>query len=698
MPRDQTFAFRAVDELVKSGFFDMQRTRKARVRLLTYNNGLRRPMLTETNIEAALSPSGLLARDIETRSVPVQEYMPETWIGQTLLELLFLLWTLAQILWEFAEFRNYVKEEGTPLKYFLDLFNMLDWTRFVFVGCAFALRLMLMLDNTRDFHVTETATFVDIEYISLLYGYYGLLYCIITIWSLLSFIQYFNLNTKLKNMKGTLATSGSELLPFMVVFALFYSTYALVGMYLFGHSLEPFMDYWNSINSCFEMMNANFPFADLEPALPRDEGIDATYIAGLFYFYSFIFLHYFVLLNMVIAIVVDSYGQVKGDQESRTVRLLKQNMGPLPENVRGDLYRWGLTFWVNLGGSKVGDKLAQYIPLLKHEYLVPWSDRVWETLLEEVHTSRRARGLPSHAVQLQALARDVRIILEKGQLMSKLSESHSFAAGLTRDPHPEQSSNTGKGKERTSQRESRRDSERLRGLFRFRATESMLGFKGSKGTDKMIDLSRLAKGSKEANGKEPAAKKPAPKLDPYDKVFLQVSLKFYKRPYYTPPSNIVNPFEEREQPPGSTWVEHTLEKLAEKIYKMETRTTINAIQMQRIQDSIDAVLDNLPTDLTTEAEWTSDNDADAQPEMLQDDESPASGTSHHHRHRYHSCNPTLTPGDKVRTRVRRQKRVKSSDASAHAPAGGPVRDASSDWRLKPSDKEQLDKLQKEWAE
>ena len=694
MPRDQTFAYRAVDELVQSGFFDAQRTRKARVRLLTYNNGLRRPMLTETNIEAALSPTGLLTRVISTHSVPVQEYMPETWIQQTLLELGVLMWTIAQVLWEFAEFRNYVKEQGSPIKYFKDLFNMLDWTRFLIVFCALGLRIVLMLDTTRDFHVTETATFIDIEYISLLYGYYGLLTCIITIWSLLSFIQYFNLSTKLKNMKGTLATSGAELLPFMIVFALFYSTYALVGMYLFGHSLEPFMDYWNAINSCFEMMNANFPFADLEPALPRDEGIDATYIAGLFFFYSFIFLHYFVLLNMVIAIVVDSYGQVKGDQESRTVRLLKQNMGPLPENVSSDFHRWGLTFWVYLGGTKLGDALAKYIPELKHEYLVPWSDPVWLTLLEEVHVSRRARGLPSHAVQLQGLSRDVRIILAKGQLLSKLKESTSFAAGMSQDAQTSKSKPTGE------KPESKRDSEKARGMLRFRGTDGVMGF-SSRGLDGRIDLMKFRGASKEARTKKGAnAKKSGPRLDPHDKVFQQVSLKFYSRKYYTPPSNIVNPFDEREQPPGSTWVEHTLEKLAEKVYKMEIRTTTGAIQMQRIQDSVDLVLDSMATELTTsEAEGVSENEAethlDSAEEPDQGDQPAPNGAHHHHRRDQSS-------DVKVRTRVRKPKKTKPSEPvgapGVNGGAEAPDRRESKEWHLNRVDKEVLDQLEKEWAE
>ena len=123
-----------------------------------------------------------------------------------------------------------------------------------------------------------------------------------------------------------------------------------------------------------------FAFQDLLPALRRGGKTDSTefslpYYMGLFYFYSFIFLHYFVLLNMVIAIVVDAYMEVKGDQQSRTVSLLKQNMGTLSENISSDLRRLTLSLLVFFRTSRVYSLL---FPHRKHErHFVPWSDAVW---------------------------------------------------------------------------------------------------------------------------------------------------------------------------------------------------------------------------------------------------------------------------------------------------------------------------------
>ena len=53
-------------------------------------------------------------------------------------------------------------------------------------------------------------------------------------------------------------------------------------------------------------MNTNYDLRELLSATPRDEGQGLTpqYSFGVAFYYSFIFLHFFVLLNMVIAIVV----------------------------------------------------------------------------------------------------------------------------------------------------------------------------------------------------------------------------------------------------------------------------------------------------------------------------------------------------------------------------------------------------------
>jgi hypothetical protein len=79
-----TFAQRRLREMRIEGFFDPQHTRSVRVRLLTYNNGLARPLLCAITIEAHLGPAGVLITRTSTASVPVVEYMPASEVRSAL--------------------------------------------------------------------------------------------------------------------------------------------------------------------------------------------------------------------------------------------------------------------------------------------------------------------------------------------------------------------------------------------------------------------------------------------------------------------------------------------------------------------------------------------------------------------------------------------------------------------------------------
>ena len=50
----------------------------------------------------------------------------------------------------------------------------------------------------------------------------------------------------------------------------FYCTYALVGHYLLGQSIESFSDYTKAISTSFAMMNANVEVSSFEPAIDSE--------------------------------------------------------------------------------------------------------------------------------------------------------------------------------------------------------------------------------------------------------------------------------------------------------------------------------------------------------------------------------------------------------------------------------------------
>ena len=185
-------------------------------------------------------------------------------------------------------------------RYLSNLFNILDWTRFTMITLAVLTRYRILQDTSRDFNL-DTELFVNTETVQVYSRQYDVFISLITLLTLFSTIQYFELNERTQILKSTMSKAALDLGPFSLIFFLFYCIYALVGMYLLGPSIENFSDYPKALYSSFDMMNANYPMSDLEPAIPNGDTVKN--LSVVFYYYSFIGFHFFILLNVVIAMV-----------------------------------------------------------------------------------------------------------------------------------------------------------------------------------------------------------------------------------------------------------------------------------------------------------------------------------------------------------------------------------------------------------
>ena len=63
----------------------------------------------------------------------------------------------------------------------------------------------------------------------------------------------------------------------------------------------------------------------------------------IFYYYSFIGFHYFMLLNLIIAMVVEAYIDVVSKRKEVVTRTLRNNIGPLFNDL-GNMFR-ELSWW-----------------------------------------------------------------------------------------------------------------------------------------------------------------------------------------------------------------------------------------------------------------------------------------------------------------------------------------------------------------
>lgn len=104
----------------------------------------------------------------------------------------------------------------------------------------------------------------------------------------------------------SIALAGSDLVHFSIVASLVFVGYAMMTHLIFGSFIEAFSTFANSVNTCFEILLGDVSIAS---QLKELSGLQAA--AGTLFFWSFEILVFLILLNFLLAIIVDAFSAVK---------------------------------------------------------------------------------------------------------------------------------------------------------------------------------------------------------------------------------------------------------------------------------------------------------------------------------------------------------------------------------------------------
>jgi len=105
----------------------------------------------------------------------------------------------------------------------------------------------------------------------------------------------------------TLARAASDILHFMVVFGVVFMGYVMMGTLVFGYKIKEFSSLSRSLRTCFETLLGEIGWN--EQLYDLDDQLE--YLAGFAYFWSYQILVFMILLNFLLAIIVDAYGEIK---------------------------------------------------------------------------------------------------------------------------------------------------------------------------------------------------------------------------------------------------------------------------------------------------------------------------------------------------------------------------------------------------
>ncbi|XP_038186988.1 polycystic kidney disease 2-like 2 protein isoform X1 [Arvicola amphibius] len=150
----------------------------------------------------------------------------------------------------------------------------------------------------------NTENYPDFYFLAYWQIYYNNMIAITIFFAWIKIFKFISFNETMSQLSSTLSRCMKDIVGFAVMFFIIFSAYAQLGFLVFGSQVDDFSTFQNSIFAQFRIVLGDFNFAGIQ---------QANWILGPIYFITFIFFVFFVLLNMFLAIINDTYSEVKAD-------------------------------------------------------------------------------------------------------------------------------------------------------------------------------------------------------------------------------------------------------------------------------------------------------------------------------------------------------------------------------------------------
>ena len=119
---------------------------------------------------------------------------------------------------------------------------------------------------------------------------------------MIKMLKLLRFNRKVAELITTLDVATKPLLGFFVFFTIVYVAFAQFGLLVFGRTLREYSTFIATLESLFSMMLMNFNYSHLE-------GSDK--VLGPLFFVVYVVVLAFVIINVLVSILNESYAQVK---------------------------------------------------------------------------------------------------------------------------------------------------------------------------------------------------------------------------------------------------------------------------------------------------------------------------------------------------------------------------------------------------
>ncbi|RUS85640.1 hypothetical protein EGW08_006586 [Elysia chlorotica] len=208
-------------------------------------------------------------------------------------------------------FEEIIEVFATGLKYFMDFWNVLDIVLIIMavVCIVFNVHRTLTIVGTLEELLKDPLAYANFESLGFWEMRFNNMVAITVFFAWVKVFKYISFNKTMTQLSTTLSRCAKDLLGFFIMFFIVFLAFTQLGYLLFGTQVNDFSTFMNSFFTLFRIVLGDFDFHQLE---------QANRILGPIFFMLFVFFVFFVLINMFLAIINDTYSEVKSDMAKQT--------------------------------------------------------------------------------------------------------------------------------------------------------------------------------------------------------------------------------------------------------------------------------------------------------------------------------------------------------------------------------------------
>ncbi|XP_023689469.2 polycystin-2-like protein 1 [Paramormyrops kingsleyae] len=232
-------------------------------------------------------------------------------------EMVFCLFILYYIVEEILELRIY------RLSYFTSIWNILDVVVILLsiIAIIFNVFRTVQVNNLLGRLLKNPENYEDFHFLAFWQTQYNNMNAVNLFFAWIKIFKYISFNKTMTQLSSTLARCAKDIVGFAIMFFIVFFAYAQLGYLLFGSQVQTFSTFFTCISTQFRIILGDFDYDAIE---------QANRVLGPIYFVTFVFFVFFVLLNMFLAIINDTYSEVKEElskdqDEFQFTNIIKQS-------------------------------------------------------------------------------------------------------------------------------------------------------------------------------------------------------------------------------------------------------------------------------------------------------------------------------------------------------------------------------------